>query len=199
MCGRESLLAREQHYIDNGCEYNLAPTAGSPLGVKWCESARRRASERRRGVKKSEAHCLAMADRMKSAWRDDEFREKMSDAIAKSYSDDLRALRGEQSHERWSDDEYREAMRAKLRESYTPELRKLRGDQSRQRWSDPSYRARMKAQKNLAGLTEEQVREIRALRASGIAGREVAARFGIKEGAVCEIHKRRSYKWVSEV
>lgn len=45
-------------------------------------------------------------------------------------------------------------------------------------------------------LTEDQVREARSLRASGVLQREIAARFGVTKGAICKLLSGKSYAWV---
>lgn len=44
--------------------------------------------------------------------------------------------------------------------------------------------------------TEAQALEIRARRAAGEGGRELAEEFGISEQQVCDIHKGRSWSWL---
>lgn len=51
-CEPEQLLEHEQDWIDAmEPEYNIAPTAGSPLGIKHTEETKRKMSEVRKGKK----------------------------------------------------------------------------------------------------------------------------------------------------
>ena len=51
-CGKERLIEREQFYIDNEKPaYNISPTAGSSLGVKHTDEAKRKISEANKGEK----------------------------------------------------------------------------------------------------------------------------------------------------
>lgn len=45
-------------------------------------------------------------------------------------------------------------------------------------------------------LTEAQAREIKQRRADGEGGRALAQEFGISEGAVCDLHKGRTWSWL---
>jgi len=47
-----------------------------------------------------------------------------------------------------------------------------------------------------AKLTEEQVREIRELRAQGVSGIGLAKRFGVTNTKICQIHLRRCWKHI---
>ena len=47
---RDTILSLEQKYLDLKPEYNNSPTAGSNLGCKQSEEARRRKSEKHKGV-----------------------------------------------------------------------------------------------------------------------------------------------------
>lgn len=142
-CSRDRLIEREQAHIDSGCHYNKAPVAGSPLGVKWSEDARDRASARRRGVPKSAAHVESMRKAAEKVWSNPDVKAKMAESIRRSYTTELRKQRGAASRKNWEDPELAAQMRESIRKSYTPELRAIRSAQSKARWNDPAYRAKM--------------------------------------------------------
>jgi len=49
---KEDLLNREQYWMDElQPEYNILPTAGSPLGFKWTEESKQKQSEANKGEK----------------------------------------------------------------------------------------------------------------------------------------------------
>ena len=48
-----------------------------------------------------------------------------------------------------------------------------------------------------SSLTEELVREIRLRRSQGECGRDLAREYGIHEVTVCNVHKRKTWAWVT--
>lgn len=59
-----------------------------------------------------------------------------------------------------------------------------------------TVRSVLQNRKTVKALSVETVRTIRARRANGEKGKDLAAEFGISTGLVCAIHKRRIYKHV---
>lgn len=130
-CEREVLLAREQFHIDQGCDYNKSPTAGSPLGVKHTDETRERMSRSRRGQPKSEQHVAEMAHGAKRQWADPEVRAKMSAAIKANWA--KRKAEG-YKHPPLTDEQRRKQSQG-VKASYTPELRQRRSEDNRARWA----------------------------------------------------------------
>jgi group I intron endonuclease len=142
-CRRDSLIEREQFHIDAGCDYNKAPIAGSPLGVKWSDEAREKASKRRSGIAKSSAHVESMRKASEKTWSNPKTRAKMAESIRRSYTPELREKRGEASRKNWQNPELAAQMSESIKRSYTPELRALRSAQNKARWNDPAFRDKM--------------------------------------------------------
>jgi group I intron endonuclease len=225
-CDRDALLAREQHHIDAGCDYNKCMTAGSPLGVKHSEPARRKMSERRRGVRKAKTHVDRVTAALKARWDSDaDLRARRGEAIKASYTDELRAVRSEQSRARWADPQYRARMTEALAKASTQDAREKFGALSKERWADPEYRAdmvnKMRAhktseearrkisatltgrpmsveyKKKKSSLADETAEEILRARISGQSYADLAAAFSISETLVQRICRRQRYQWVA--
>lgn len=130
-CGRDNLLAREQFYIDQGCDFNVAKVAGSPLGVKHSEASRRRMSESRRGKPKADSHLAKMADGAKTQWADPVIRAKMSAAIKANWA--KRKAEGYQHPP--LNEQQRRKLSQSVKASYTPELRERRSKDNLARWA----------------------------------------------------------------
>ncbi len=79
-----NLLQREQAWIDAldavAKGFNLTPTAGSILGMKFTDEARRRMSSAATGKTKSPEHVAKVAASLKGRKMTDEQRQKMRDA-----------------------------------------------------------------------------------------------------------------------
>lgn len=143
-CEKSDLVSREQFHIDSGCDYNKAPIAGSPLGVKWSKKARENASLRRSGVQKSKRHIQKMSQSATRQWADPQIRRKMVEGVSKSYFDAALIESRRQAQKRnWSNPETSRKIRDGIKRSYTDDLRALRSAQSKARWADPEFRARM--------------------------------------------------------
>lgn len=224
LCEKGSLIEREQWHINQGCHYNKAPIAGSPLGVKWSKSARERASARRAGVRKSSSHVEAMRTAFPKVWKRDGYAEKMKAAISASYTPELRKLKSDQMKARWASYEYREETIKKIALSHGAERRALTSLQSKERWADPEFRSRMaesasnrivsedtkqKISKALTGrnlsietrkkksaLTDSQVIQIRAMHLDGATYKEIAFSFGVHIGTIARIIRGVRYQWV---
>jgi group I intron endonuclease len=91
LCAAESLIEREQAHISEWFDHprcmNLSPTAGSTLGVKHTDEARRNMSEAHQGCWKEKRHPMLGKPRSK------ETREKLRAAnLGKRFSDERKAL-----------------------------------------------------------------------------------------------------------
>lgn len=76
------LILHEQHFLDTlSPEYNISPTAGSPLGIQRTEETRARVSAVHKGIKLSEAHCRAIGEASKGRSPSPETRTKLSEAL----------------------------------------------------------------------------------------------------------------------
>ena len=129
-CGRDCLLEREQHHIDQGCDYNKAKRAGSPLGVKHTDATRAKMSRARRGKPKSKSHVETMSEGAKAQWQDPAIREKMSAAIKANWA----KRKAEGYHHPPLTKEQRQRQSVGVKASYTPELRAKRSADNRKRW-----------------------------------------------------------------
>jgi len=87
VCEKPQLLVREQIHIDHGCDYNLAPVAGSPLGVKHTDATRQKFSEARKGKPKPEEWRKAAARGVAQSWQDPEVRARRSEAIRRNWQE----------------------------------------------------------------------------------------------------------------
>lgn len=68
-CGKERLIEREQFYIDNEKPaYNISPTAGNILGVKFTDETKRKRSEAKKGEVKSDETKRKISEAMKRFW-----------------------------------------------------------------------------------------------------------------------------------
>lgn len=80
-CSRDSLIAREQYYLDSGYDYNCSPTASSTLGVKRSDSTKEKCR-----------------NAIKEKWKDPEYREMiMSHRTKWQPSDEWRQASSERS------------------------------------------------------------------------------------------------------
>lgn len=177
-CSPGHLIEREQHHMDLGCDYNIAPKAGSCLGVRHTAAARKRMSEARmgmtrtdesrrkqslatKGIKKTPAQIAAQAAGTRRSFQNPERLKLHSEAIRKSYTEDLRLVRAEQSKARWADPAYRESMREKISISHDGDRRALTSRQAKERWADPEYRKQMSSKLSGREVTAEQRERLR--------------------------------------
>lgn len=233
-CAKESLIEREQHYIDTlRPEYNLSPTAGNCLGVKHSEAVRLRRSEMNRGNKfsigrkLSEEHKRAVAEanrNRKGYKRDPDSVEKTAAAhrgrrrseetrrrIAQAMSGKKRAPFSEETRRKLSlslkgKQKPLHVMAAlqegRARQVFTEERRQKVAETIRRQYA-LGIRSREKSEEHrhnlgraFAKLSDEQVREIRALRATGVTGKELAERYGSNVGTISAICNGKRYSWV---
>ena len=99
-CTREELIAKEQAAIDRLLpEYNISRTAGSTLGVRYTEEARRKLSAsrigKRKGEKQSHEHVEKRAAQHRGKKRSEETRRKIAEKAKGRpfvrFNDDYRA------------------------------------------------------------------------------------------------------------
>ena len=134
MCRKEDLLFYEQLAIDkfNAVKggYNIAPIAGSPLGVKRTPEARAN---------------FGVAS--KARWADPEYRARNRAALrAGQASPEAKANYSAASKTRWDDPEYKARQAAAIKAGQaSPEARAKREVAARTVWADPEYKARQSA------------------------------------------------------
>lgn len=225
LCGLDVLIEREQWWLDNAKpEYNVSPTAGSPLGVKHPPEFGRKVSERFKGKKLSHEHVESMREGMARSWKNPARRARSIAGVTRSYDDRLRSIRSEQCKSRWAEPDYGESIRQKIRASHDDERRALTSRQSRERWADPEYRARLKeslsgrqvtestrekirasltgrklaieTKRKKSALNDDQVRELRRMRNCGSSYAALASHFGISIATVGRIVLGKRYQWV---
>lgn len=173
-CEMVNLIEREQHWIDNAKpEFNVCPTAGSTLGRRHSEKTRAKIRAKKEGLKlppRTPEYCEAVSKRMKG-------RQKTPEHMAALQAGRIAAL---YTPERLA------KLSASLKDAYAT------GKRSRQKSEEHKNKIGM----FYAKLSDDQIREIRALRASGVTGRELASRFGSNAGTISEICSRKRYRWV---
>lgn len=233
-CTKESLIEREQYYIDTlRPEYNLSPTAGNCLGVKHSEEVRRRRSELNKGnmfslgrkMSEETKRAIVEANRKRKGLKRD------PGSVAKTAAAHRGMKRSEETRRRISESRIGKAMpprsaehRMKLsaalkgknkpphviaalqegraRQVFTEERRRKVSETIRRQYA-LGIRSREKSEEHrhnmgraFAKLSDEQVREIRMLRSSGVTGRELAKRYGSNPGTISEICSGKRYSWV---
>lgn len=225
ICNAQQLIEREQSWFDSvRPEYNISPTAGSPLGVRHSDEFKRKVSERFKGKKLGQEQVDRLRLAAKRNWLDPAIRSRISNGIKQSYDDELRAFRSKQSFERWADKNYRSSMSEKIKASFDEDRRKLTSEQSRLRWSDPGYRervcaamlgkeisqqAREKIRASLTGrtmtvetrkkksaLSDAEVLEIRRLHGEGETNRALAGLFSVSSTTISRVCTGKRYGWI---
>ena len=139
----EDLIIREQYWIDKlrACDgehgYNVAPVAGSVLGLKRSEEA----CANIKRAKADPAHRANLSARLKECWADPEYRAKrlaqMADPVARA--------KQSAGHKRWlaAHPDERANIAARTKAKVTPEDRAKWGAKYSARWAnDPDFRAR---------------------------------------------------------
>jgi group I intron endonuclease len=207
VCARDDLIQYEQACMD-GLEpvFNTSPTAGSQLGFKMSDDAKRKMSvaakrtKNRTGIPHTpESKAKISASRMGKGGgpRTLERRRKISEALTgRKLPEETRkkiseSLRGHKQSA----------------ETIAKRVKKLRGRKMPEGFG-AMISARLKGVKkspeavqNLrnakASLTPEQVREIRTLAGLGVKHREIAQQFGITVNNVSVIKTKQTYAWVT--
>jgi group I intron endonuclease len=174
-CPAEALIQFEQAEIDaTAPEYNVCKVAGSTFGRSHSRETRLKIGAKALGRK-----CMP---------RNEDYRRRLSEA---------HKGRTKPAH-------VMEALQAGRRaQVFTDERRKRMSIAGRQAYSS-GKRVREKAESHryaigraFAKLTDEQVREIRKLRAAGTTGRALALQFSSNAGTISEICSGKRYAWVS--
>lgn len=171
VCSPEDLLFFEQRALDRlAPEYNVTRTAGSIRGVKRTPEFCAALGARKRGVSPSlETRAkIAAALRGKPATLSDEGRRRISETTRRRHVENP-------------------ALSKRAQEKAVAALR------GKQRPAN----IREKIGRALARLTDEQVREIRALAAQGVEQEVLVERFGISQTHVSQIVNRKKYRWVN--
>ncbi len=175
-CEVDSLIEQEQAWLERlQPEYNMLKVAGSSLGAKHSEETKTKISKRALGRK----HTVP---------RGAEWRAKLS-AASKGKKKPAHVLEALQTGRaaRVYDEDARQALSDALREQYS--------DGRRSRVKAAKHRENIG--RHFAALTDHEVRQIRHLRASGVTGKLVADKFNTTQVSVCNIHKGKTYKWVT--
>lgn len=174
VCEQSELLAREQFWLDSARPaFNVCPTAGSSLGRKFSQLTKDKIAAKAKGRK-----CQP---------RSAEYRAKISAAHkgkekSKAHMEALQAGRAKQVYT----DERRAAVSKSLRDSYA--------DGRRSREKTETHRHNMG--RSFAKMTDDDIRQIKALQAQGVTGRELAKRFNSNVGTISRICSGKSYRWV---
>lgn len=78
---KEKLLSREQFWIDNlKPEYNILPVAGSSIGYRHTDEAKKKISKATKGVSKSEEHSKHIREAQKGRTFSEEHKSKLSES-----------------------------------------------------------------------------------------------------------------------
>lgn len=207
LCDRGNLLFFEQRFLDAWSpEYNTAPVAGSQLGYRHSDESRKRMSAARRKNfspmkgRKHTPEALAKISANRKGKGGGERPPEWRAAIGRAHKGRVIS----------------QGQRAKISETLkghkqSPEqiakrAAKLRGRKMPAGFAE-SASLRMRGVKltpahcesigkSKAKLTDEQVRNIRALRSEGVARKDLAIQFEIDAASITHIVNLRSYKWV---
>lgn len=113
-CPPERCIQWEQFYInkfkaaDKNYGYNLSPTAGSTLGIKCSDEAKRKISEAQKGRTISEETKRKISEAQKGKTISDEHKRKISEARKGiTFSDEHKRKISDTFKKRWSDEQIR--------------------------------------------------------------------------------------------
>ena len=174
-CRPEKLLEVEQHYIDSiNPSFNVCKTAGSTLGRNHSEETRAKISKRRTGSKMPP--------------RDAEYRKKLSDIHKGKKKPDhvMKRLQEGRRNQVFGPDRLKRMSEA-LKNAYAT------GRKCRER--PDAYRE--KIGRTLATLTDDQVRDLRRMRADGYSLDEIRCKYPLSKPTISEIARGLKYKWVT--
>lgn len=206
-CAREELIGREQFHIDSMTpEFNTSPTAGSQLGYRHTRETKLKLSESAKRTRNFTG--CSHTDESKRL-----ISENRKGKGGTGWTQERRDRIGAAHKGRIKTPEHRAAISATLtghKQSagqIEKRMKKLRGRKRPQSACDAN-RAFMLGRKlpadhcqsigkSKAKLTDEQVREVRNLRAAGVPRKDLAVRFNIDAASITQIVKRTSYRWVS--
>jgi group I intron endonuclease len=216
------LVSREQYYIDTAKpEYNCARVAGSNFGVRFGPESLARRAKASKATWERPGHRQKMSDAHKGYSPTAEHRKKISEANkGRKLSPGHAANVAENNRRRNKTPEHRKRMsdfwrgRKKSAEQISKMAESKRGvvltEEHKRKVSEGLKRAfqegrrtrvlseqsRARIGRKIAKLSDDQVREIRALMASGVKRKDLAERFGVKGTAISNIHTRSTYNWV---
>jgi hypothetical protein len=174
LCDVGDLLRREQFWFEfRKPEYNICLIAGNTSGRKHSDETKRKIGNRALGRKYPP--------------RSKEYRQKLSlrSKGKPKPAHVINALQSGRAKRVYTEDQ-REQIAKSLRDAYAD------GRRSKVKSDDHRY----KIGRAFSKLSDEEVRQIRILRADGISCREVAVRFGSNAGTVSEICTGKRYRWV---
>lgn len=173
-CPREKCLEREQHYLDTEKpRFNVCPTAGSTLGRPVSDQTKAKIRDKAIGRKFT---------------RSQEYRNAVS-----------RRFKG-----RMPKPEHMAALQAgRKAQVFTPE-RLAKVSEALKRAYETGLRPREKTEQHrhrigraFAKFTDDQIREIRALRKQGATLGDLGLRFGACKSTMCQICLGNKYAWVT--
>lgn len=174
-CDVAQLLIKEQSALDALMpEYNTCRTAGNSTGVVMSDETKGKIRQRAIGRKMPE--------------RSAEYREKLSKiSLGKPKPPHvLAALQAGRARQVFTEDRRKKVSEALVKAYETGERKREKTEVHKNRIG-----------KFFAKLTDDQIREIRRLRASGALVREVAAAFKMPGSTVSQIVKGKRYRWVA--
>ncbi len=174
-CERGSLIEKEQAWIDaRNPEFNICKVAGSTLGQLHDSGTRDKIAARAKGRK-----CLP---------RSPEYRKKLSEAHAgKKKPDHVIAALQIGRRKRVRTPEECSRVSASLRVAYQTGLRSREKTEEHKNKIGQFY----------AKLTDDEVRQIRSLRAEGVTGNALAKKYNSNAGTISAICNRKRYRWVA--
>lgn len=146
--GEEELLRREQHWIDfyKAAEkgYNVAHVAGRTVGIRWTEEQKRKASESKKGVKKSPEHVAAMSAVRVGKRLSEETRRKIGEKAKARFADPAEREKISKANAgRKRTDEERERLSQAQKEAYTDERRLKQAESARSRTHSDEAKAKI--------------------------------------------------------
>jgi group I intron endonuclease len=207
VCAKHDLIAYEQACLDGlRPAFNVSPTAGSQLGFKMNDEAKRKMSVAAKKNKNFAGHNHTQESRRRisesrkgkgGGLRSPERLRRISEALTgRTLSDETRKKISERLMGHKQSAETIAKRVEKLRGRKMPEgfgetvAKKLRGIK---RSAETVQRMR----ESKSSLSPDQVRKIRALADSGVRHKEIAAQFGITVNNVSIIKTRQTYSWVT--
>lgn len=178
-CSAQDCVEFEQHFMDQQPRdtlYNLAPKAGSILGLKWSDESKgnlEHKAKRAAAIKTSwtdPERKAKMSSAMKAIWKDPEYRARFSDARKATWKDpECKVKISAAIKFAWKDPECRAkvstAMKtlcadptykakkiatAKVMWAANPERKAKMSVDKKAMWSDPEFKAKMSANAKIA-------------------------------------------------
>lgn len=174
-CAPENILSWEQIAIDGlNPELNICPKAGNTAGRKFSEETKQRIGRANLGKKHPP--------------RSAEYRAKIS-----------AALKGKKK----TPEHVNNMLANRKPIIYTDEVRQRYAEGTRKSYEDGT-RTRQKSEQHknkigmfFADLSDDQVREIFKLKSNGMTGDDIARLYKKPASTICQILKRKRYKWVN--